>query len=348
MSQLRVAIDCLPFDHLARLTDQRGVFEHALGVAPRPDHGYCLDDVARALAVLVREPTPTRLVASLTETCLRFVEAAITPDGLAHNRMDVDGQWTDDPGLGDWWGRAIGALGLAAALAPLPFTQARAMRLFMVAAAQRSVEVRSMAFAIPGVVELLRVRPGSPIARHLLSDAVDVIPYAAAPTGAGGGWGWLEPRLRYGNGSLPDALLAAGDAMGDPRLIEHGLVALSTLLALETRNGHLSVTGPAGRGPGETDVQFDQQPIEVAAIADACARAFVLTGDPQWRDGVERAWAWFTGDNDSGVAMIDELGGGYDGLEPHGRNDNRGAESTLAALSTFQRAREVGVGALPR
>lgn len=339
MSIVTLAVAALPFDHLARLTDQRGVFEHALGVRPRPEHGYCLDDVARALAVLVREPSPSRLVASLTETCLRFVEAAITPDGRAHNRMNFDGEWTDTAGLGDWWGRAIGALGLAAAFAPLPFTQARAMRLFMVAAAQRSVEVRSMAFAIPGVVALLHVRPGSQVARHLLTDAVAVLPHRAV-----GGWGWLEPRLRYGNGSLPEALLAAGDAMGDPRLVEHGLVALSALMALETRNGHLSITGPSGRGPGETDAQFDQQPIEVAAIADACARAFALTGDPQWHEGVRMAAFWFLGDNDSGVAMLDGAGGGYDGLEPHGRNDNRGAESTLAALATFQRARELGIG----
>ena len=337
------AVDSVRFEHLASLSDERGVFEHALGTAPRRDHGYCLDDVARALAVLVRERTPSPVVASLTETCLRFVEAAITPDGLAHNRMAVDGGWTDDPGLGDWWGRAIGALGLAAAQAPLPFTRARAARLFLVAATRRSVEVRSMAFAIPGVVELLRVRPASQVARNLLRDAVDVIPQQLL-----GGWGWLEPRLRYANGSLPDALLAAGESRRDPVLVEQGLAALSSLLTLESRDGHLSVTGPGGRGPGETSVQFDQQPIEVAAIADACARAFVLTGEPEWRDGVRQARDWFLGDNDSGIAMVDESGGGYDGLEPGGRNDNRGAESTLAAISTFQRARDVELGAPPR
>jgi hypothetical protein len=31
-------------------------------------------------------------------------------------------------------------------------------------------------------------------------------------------------------------------------------------------------------------------------------------------------------------------GGGYDGLERHGRNENQGAESTLAMLSTAQQA----------
>jgi hypothetical protein len=42
--------------------------------------------------------------------------------------------------------------------------------------------------------------------------------------------------------------------------------------------------------------------------------------------------------------MIDpDSGAGYDGLEVDGRNENRGAESTLAALSTFQHAREAGL-----
>jgi hypothetical protein len=52
------------------------------------------------------------------------------------------------------------------------------------------------------------------------------------------------------------------------------------------------------------------------------------------------AAAWFLGDNDVGVVMYDETsGGGFDGLEPAGRNENQGAESTLAAMSTFQQAR---------
>jgi hypothetical protein len=91
-------------------------------------------------------------------------------------------------------------------------------------------------------------------------------------------------------------------------------------------------------------VQFDQQPIEVAALADACARAFDITADPAWREGVASAWGWFLGDNDASTAMFDPASGaGFDGLEAGGRNENRGAESTLAALSTYQQARRLGV-----
>ncbi len=54
------------------------------------------------------------------------------------------------------------------------------------------------------------------------------------------------------------------------------------------------------------------------------------------------AVGWFLGDNDSEIPMYDVgNGAGYDGLEPFGRNDNRGAESTIAAISTLQQARAV-------
>jgi hypothetical protein len=82
----------------------------------------------------------------------------------------------------------------------------------------------------------------------------------------------------------------------------------------------------------------------VAAIADACARAFAITGAARWRDGVRMAWAWFLGDNDCATAMLEPAsGGGFDGLERGGRNHNQGAESTLAMISTMQHALELAV-----
>jgi len=97
--------------------------------------------------------------------------------------------------------------------------------------------------------------------------------------------------------------------------------------------------------PGEARPGYDQQPIEAASLADACARAVALTGDGRFVAGVSRAVAWFLGDNDAGVAMFDlDTGGGYDGLEPGGRNDNQGAESTLALVSTLQQGLRLASG----
>ena len=138
----------------------------------------------------------------------------------------------------------------------------------------------------------------------------------------------------------PTQSIAAGTALGRPAALEQGLTMLAWLLELETPRGHLSVTGAAGRGPDDSGPQFDQQPIEVAAMADACWRACIATGDHAWTRGVAAAAGWFTGDNDLGLPMYDDVsGGGFDGLHADRVNLNQGAESTLALISTMQRAR---------
>jgi hypothetical protein len=138
---------------------------------------------------------------------------------------------------------------------------------------------------------------------------------------------------------LPDVLMAAGDSLNDDRLVERGLEMLTWLLDVQHPGRFLSLTPAAGWGPGEPRPAFDQQPIEAATLADACARAFDLTRDGRWSQAVELAAAWFFGRNDAGVSLYDEVSGGCcDGLEPHGRNENQGAESTLALVTTVQHA----------
>ena len=320
------------------MSDELGLFEHAEYDVPRRDHGYCVDDVARGLLVAVREPDPSRELAQLTETYLRFIENAIDPDGTCHNRRNVAGEWTDEPALGDWWGRALWGLGAAAARAPRALTRKRALRACFVLVERRSPSPRAMVFAALGVGQVVLSGNDDPRLTALLREAVAMIPAASDTTP--GGWKWPEPALRYGNGSVAEALLVAGAALGDTDLIERGLAALSFLVETETRDGHFSVTGTSGRTAVELGPQFDQQPIELAAIADASARAFDLTGEPHFARTVQLAWEWFMGNNDSAATMIDlDTGAGYDGLTATGRNENRGAESTLAALATQQLAR---------
>ena len=67
-----------------------------------------------------------------------------------------------------------------------------------------------------------------------------------------------------------------------------------------------------------------------------------MTGDTGWLDGVGMCVAWFLGDNDAKVPMLDaRTGGGCDGLSRTGRNRNQGAESTLAMISVLQQGRRV-------
>jgi hypothetical protein len=326
-----------PFTHLSRLTDERGLFEHADFDEPRLEHGYCVDDVARGLLVTVREGDSSPRIARMTETYLGFLESAIVDDGSAHNRMDASGAWIDHPGHGDWWGRAVQALGTTAVHAQNPLIRERAIRAFTRATRRTSPDLRAMVFAALGASEVLSVAAPHGASRRIIERAVAMMPPPSDPD-----WPWPEPRLRYSNGSIPEMFIACGVATRNRKLLDRGLGLLDFLLTIETNRGHLSVTGTKGRGPGERSPQFDQQPIEVATIADACARAFDATRDERWLDGVRLAWKWFLGDNDSSTPMFDvDTGAGHDGLTPTGRNENRGAESTLAALDTFQQARRV-------
>ena len=330
-------IDPPNYGHLATLTDKTGIFEHALHDLPRPEHGYCVDDVSRALIVTVREPEQTALLSRLIETYLRFLESAVDAQGRSHNRMAPDGNWDDEAGLGDWWGRAVWAFGVASVHAPEIFTRRRAGRAFHRMAINRSPNLRSMVFAALGATEVLLERPTDDAARSLLIAAVEPLLVSRNRS-----WPWPEARLGYANGAIAEAVIGAGQALADAAILERGLELLTFLLEVETTEGHLSVTGSSGRERDEVGPLFDQQPIEVAAIVDACARAYSATSDPRWLAGVELGFGWFLGNNDSHAVMFDEQSGaGYDGLELSGRNDNRGAESTLAALSTYQHGRRL-------
>jgi hypothetical protein len=186
------------------------------------------------------------------------------------------------------------------------------------------------------LIGLPKNRPNKAV--PFLDDAIKVLgvlPASIDPT-----WVWPEPRLRYANATLAEALIAAGNAIGHEVALHSGVAMLTWLLELESQMGHLSVVGTTGRERSSVLPQFDQQPIEVAAMADACARAVTVTGDPSWERGVSLAVEWFQGANDAGLVMFDPVsGGGYDGLHVDRVNLNQGAESTLAYVSTMQQAR---------
>ena len=326
------------FDHLLRMSDRRGTFEHARLAEPMPEHGYCTDDMARVLIVVAREPDTEGVVNGLAGLAVRFLNEAQAFSGACRNRMDRTGRWTDEPSAEDPWGRCLWGLGTAAAHSDVSLIRRLAVIQFERAAQTRSTSPRAMAFAALGAAELLASDPESLAARKLLTDYVASLP---APN-ADPAWPWPEVRLAYANAVLAEAMIAAGDALGNMALLQRGLDLLAWLIEQETFDGHLSPTPVGGRGAGDTRPRFDQQPIEISSLADACARAASVDAGALWLDTVRAAAAWFQGDNDAGQVMWDpETGGGYDGLHSDGVNRNQGAESTIAVISTLQHARRL-------
>lgn len=324
------------FDHLLRMSDHHGTFEHAYGATPRRGHGYCTDDMARVLVVASREPNADDAVHGLARLAVRFLDGAQSFSGGCRNRMDHTGRWIDDFALEDSWGRCLWGLGTAAAQCDVGLIRRLSVVQFERAAHGRSAWPRAMAFAAVGAAELLGVEPDNIAARKLISDYVAGL----ARAGDDPGWPWPEPRLSYANAVLAEAMIAAAVVTDDWALGQRGLDLLGWLVERETNAGHLSPTPAGGWTSGETRPGFDQQPIEVSTLADACARAAGLDPASVWLDTVRAAAAWFQGDNDAGLLMWNpDSGAGYDGLHADGVNANQGAESTLAVISTFQQAR---------
>jgi hypothetical protein len=333
------------WQHVARLSDDTGLLEHARNAIVRREHGYCVDDVSRGLLVASREPRPTAQVVRLAEQYLAFLTHAQDADGGFRNRLSYERNWLDEPSLGDWWGRALWGLGTAAARSTVPWIRQEALLAFRQGAHRRSPWPRAMAFAGLGAAEVLRADPRDHDAAELLADAATVI----GPPGPDPEWVWPEPELTYANPALAEVVIAAGDLLGDEPLLGAGLRMLAWLCAAQEHQGHLSTVAVGGWRPHMPKHRFDQQPIEAAATADACATAAAITGDERWDAPLFQSIAWFLGDNDTQTMMYDPLTGGcYDGLTVDGPNLNQGAESTLALVSTLQHARTLAARTAPR
>lgn len=321
------------FTHLAALTDGRGIFEHAEYAVPRHDHGYCVDDVARALIVLERAHDTAPNLRAMMLTYVQFLAEAQADDGQFTNRCDVAGEWHGVPDVADHWGRALWALGTVVANDPDPDVVADALASFERGAHHRTISLRSMMWAALGAAEILRSHP-----LHGPSMAVLWAASAMVPSARDREWPWPEARLAYANAIVPEVLMLAGHHLCRPGLLARGIALLRWLVDHESSAGAFSVTSVGGWGPSEDRVKFDQQSIEVAALVDACATAFDLTGDNDWLVFIDRGYAWFDGVNDSRTPMFDRAtGAGFDGLTAGGRNENQGAESTVCYLSVEQR-----------
>ena len=320
--------------HLSRLTDDRGILEHAKGTQPRFEHGYCTDDNARLLVVAVRQHDQPQASWILARVAARFLFDAQSTDGRMRNRMSFERMWLDEPTANDCWGRSLWALGSAVARSSDTELRNRCYEAFSISQDVRSRHLRSMCFSVLGAAEMLEVEPSHPGAMGIMRDART---YFDSLSSTDGWWIWPEDRLHYANAVIPEAMIATAVAMHDDALMNRGVILLEWLLNTETIGDRLSVTPVGGKGPNDIGPLFDQQPIEVAALADAVHRAHVVTSDKKWLEGLDLAASWFMGNNDASESMIDlESGGGYDGLHANGVNLNQGAESTLAMISTMQ------------
>jgi hypothetical protein len=245
--------------------------------------------------------------------------------------MSDFGGWDDRRGSDDAHGRAIWGLGVSLASGA---DDERVVDAFQAGVLSfDSTYPRSVAYAVLGVTAASSTVILDPLLEQFLERMA-----ARLPNPQPGSWVWPETRLTYDNARVPEALIQVGSAIDDSSMTERGLDLLEWLVDTEHGREGFSFTPVGGRGPDDAKPAFDQQPIEAWAMADACFAAYRVDGQAKWRASSLEAADWFLGVNDLGAEMYDPVtGAGYDGLESDGVNQNRGAESTLAALGALIR-----------
>jgi hypothetical protein len=278
---------------------------------------------------------------------LSFLEHAYNPaNGRFKNFLTFDRRWNEAEGSEDCHGRALWALGTVLGRSVDEGLRSAAGRLFefSLPAALEFRSPRAWAYALIGLQEYLNCYSGDRDAqkvRSVLSRRLLEM-YEAVRTPE---WHWFEDVLAYGNARLPQAMLLAGAACSDDRMIPVGLEALDWLLSQQrcAAHGHFVPIGSQGfYRRGDEKARFDQQPIEAAGAVSACLQAYRVTGAMRWRDEAWSAFNWFLGSNDLQLPLYDPVTGGCrDGLHPDRANENQGAESTLSFLMALLEMRSL-------
>jgi glycosyltransferase involved in cell wall biosynthesis len=323
--------------HLRRLTTSIGLLQHAKGIIPSFEHGYCLDDNARAaLCLLMADDAGIEPIdISLLSTFLAFVTHMQEPNGAFSNYLSFDHRKFDDDFSDDAYGRAMWLLGYLINHAPCDvlFQVGHEMFHRSLHHIDKITYARGYANLIFGLLEYHHRFPDQEYIIHTIKNLSDtlVLRYHQHRREW---WHWFEDALTYDNGLIPAALFASYRLLRDETLLH---IAKITAEFLESKcfiNPWLSLIGNHRWLRFDSTYElFAQQPIDAFALIAMYEQAYAATGQEEYKIKMGKSYSWFYGNNDLNISVFDsETKGCNDGIEPRNINRNQGAESTIAYL----------------
>lgn len=336
--------------HFRVMVGPYGFYQHATGTEPLLSEGYCTDDNARAVQVLIRlgrlvAPVERLALEALLEPCWRFLCQAERPAGDYINFRTVQGEWLPAGVSDDMYARLIRALVTVLANEFQTQRHAKAGQM-LISLMERRVpqltvvrawaEVLIALAALPPVwQEQLRV---AEVEERLVEKLLHSWHEQHKPD-----WPWFEPAMTYANALLPHGLLCGQkvSAVADRQEVLHG--SSSFLLATTVRGDMFMPVGNRGwyqRGAKQPAL-YDQQPIEAGTMFDFLVDYQSVYPERVTKETVVAPYLWFFGHNSRRAALADpERGTCFDGLHADRVNSNCGAESLLAYLWVEVRLRE--------
>jgi glycosyltransferase involved in cell wall biosynthesis len=324
-------------DPVLHMSDGVGILQHGRFVVADRAHGYCLDDNARALML-------ANSLGALGDNRLereQLTYAAFVQDawdgqrGRFRNFMSFSRNWLESEGSDDSNGRGFWALGHTIARSVDPMLRRWAVALYddVLPHVGKMESPRAIAFTMLGAGDRLDIHPNHRESLALLREGAETLSWLLAEARRPA-WRWFEAVLGYDNPRLAQALLVAGERLGEARFVAAGLETLRWISQRQmSPAGYFAPIGSESFGREHQQLPFDQQPLEAQAQIEASCAAKRLDPDGDWGKQAKRAWDWFFGKNDRGIVLVDETTGRcFDGITPRGRNENSGAESILAFL----------------
>ena len=321
----------LKFDdrHIFRMTDDTGMFQHAIFGVPNPWEGYTTDDNARALlmADLLYEKYGEKKYEDLIYRYLGFLLYA-QKKGWFRNFMGYDRDFIEKKGSEDCFGRCLMALGYTVSRRDLPRAAVEACRRILRRTCHSCEDlscIKGKAYALTGLL-LWNEDDAVPLSGLLCDSVLDSYAQNRREN-----WRWFEEEMTYCSAILPLAMLLSFEHKGEKRCGEVGFESLDFLLENTMRLGYFKPVGCKGWFKKDgAPAEFDEQPVEACGMLAACLQAYRISGDEKYQSFAEKCLNWYTGENSLHSSMIDsETGGCRDGITACGFNDNEGAESIV-------------------
>lgn len=326
----------LNLDYVRLLTDSTGIIQHAKYGIPDWKEGYCVDDNSRALIMaLMACQLNFKEAAKLVPTYMSFLLYMQNDAGYFRNFLSYDHKYLDKIGSEDAFGRTIWALGYMVHSSHSSSYSKLAEDMFCKAAPHFKTlnYLRGISNTIIGISYYLKVYPSNIEMLGTLNYLTDVL-IDAYENISGDDWKWFENTLTYDNAILPLALLHSAEITDNEKVLNIAFESINFLEKLTVNSKHWNPVGNDGWYYRDGKMPLhDQQAIETMAMVLMYGQAYELTRNKQFLKKLFSVYEWFLGENLLNIPLYDvESGGCSDGLQPHGTNQNQGAESLLAYL----------------
>lgn len=326
--------------HINRMTDDTGIIQHAKFGIPNLKEGYCLDDNARALLMVLMayKQMKDKRALELSPIYLSYIHYMQNSNGTFRNFLSFSRNFLDEVGSEDSFGRTIWALGYLLGNAPNDAYYQTGKEVFFNAAPnfENLNSIRSIANSMIGISYYLKSNPSDDSMTERLRNMAFIL-LKHYNDNSSAEWKWFESLLAYDNGILPLALLHAAEILNDEKITQVALESMDFLTSHTLQNNYLSVIGNENwyKKEGKRST-FAQQPIDAMAMVLMFHQAFHITHNKKYLSKLYTSFLWFLGENDLRMSLYDfETKGCCDGFENYGVNRNQGAESSLAYLISY-------------